>query len=118
MDRTSLKLLLLRIWKHRKRVGIGLLTLIIVDALQLLVPQIFQRVIDGLASGTATSDYIFRLGLAVLGIYCVMGIFRFFWRYLVIGTSHRIDRNIRQELYDRSPAHSSMESRKPRKTTS
>ena len=29
-----------------------------------------------------------------------MGVFRFFWRYLVIGASHRIDRNIRQELYD------------------
>ena len=100
IDRTSLKLLLLRIWKHRKAVGLGLITLVIVDVLQLLVPQIFQRVINGLASGTATSDAILRLGLSVLAIYFVMGIFRFFWRYLVIGTSHRIDRNIRQELYD------------------
>ncbi len=100
LDRSSLKLLVRRVINHRKSIGLGLVTLIIVDALQLVVPQIFKRVIDSLASGMATSGQILQLGLAVLGIYVLMGVFRFFWRYLVIGASHRIDRNIRQELYD------------------
>jgi ATP-binding cassette, subfamily B, multidrug efflux pump len=100
IDTASLRLLMLRVWKHRKAVGLGLLTLVLVDGLQLLVPQIFQRVINGLASGTATRGYILQLGLMVMGIYILMGGCRFFWRYLIIGTSHRIDRNIRQELYD------------------
>ena len=100
MDKSSLKLLLRRVINHRKAIGLGLITLVIVDALQLIVPQIFKRVIDGLASGMVTSGQILKLGLAVLGIYTLMGVFRFSWRYLVIGASHRIDRNIRQELYD------------------
>ena len=100
LDKSSLKLLVRRVINHRKAIGFGLITLIIVDALQLVVPQIFKRVIDALASGMATSGQILKLGLAVLGIYILMGVFRFFWRYLVIGASHRIDRNIRQELYD------------------
>ncbi len=100
MDRSSLRLLVGRVVRHRKAVLLGVLTLVVVDALQLLVPQVFQRVIDGLASGSATEDRILALGLSVLAIYAVMGIFRFFWRYLVIGSSHRIDRNLRQELYD------------------
>ncbi|MCD4846566.1 MAG: ABC transporter ATP-binding protein/permease [Candidatus Aegiribacteria sp.] len=100
LDKSSLKHLLRRIINHRKAIGLGLITLIFVDALQLVVPQIFKRVIDSLASGMATSGQILTLGLAVLGIYILMGVFRFLWRYLVIGASHRIDRNIRQELYD------------------
>jgi ATP-binding cassette subfamily B protein len=100
LDKSSLKLLLRRVINHRKAIGLGLITLVIVDALQLIVPQIFKRVIDGLASGMVTSGQILKLGLAVLGIYTLMGVFRFLWRYLVIGASHRIDRNIRQELYD------------------
>ncbi len=68
--------------------------------MQLIVPKVFQRVIDSLVSGMATRSLLLKLGLLILGLYLVMGIFRFFWRYLVIGSSHRIDRNIRQELYD------------------
>ena len=100
IDTASLRLLMLRVWKHRKAVGLGLLTLVLVDGLQLLVPQIFQRVINGLASGTATRGYILQLGLMVMGIYILMGVCRFVWRYFIIGTSHRIERDLRQELYE------------------
>jgi len=100
MNKSSLKLLLKRILKHKKAIGLGLCTLIIVDAMQLIVPKVFEKVIDSLASGMATNSLLLNLGLVILGLYLIMGIFRFFWRYLVIGSSHRIDRNIRQELYD------------------
>jgi len=100
MKKSSLKLLLLRVLRHKKAIGLGLITLIIVDAMQLIVPQVFQKVIDSLVSGMATRSLLLELGLIILGLYLIMGIFRFFWRYLVIGSSHRIDRNIRQELYD------------------
>ncbi len=100
MSKSSLKLLFLRILRHKKAIGLGLVTLVIVDAMQLIVPQVFEKVIDSLASGMATRSLLLKLGLTILGLYAIMGIFRFFWRYLVIGSSHRIDRNIRQELYD------------------
>ncbi len=100
MSKSSLKLLFKRVLKHKKAIGLGLCTLVIVDAMQLVVPKVFERVIDSLASGMATNSLLLKLGLVILGLYLIMGIFRFFWRYLVIGSSHRIDRNIRQELYD------------------
>ncbi|MFO8183058.1 MAG: ABC transporter ATP-binding protein [Candidatus Aegiribacteria sp.] len=99
-SKSSLRLLFARILKHKKAVGLGLLTLVVVDAMQLIVPQVFERTIDSLASGAATGSFLLQMGLAILGLYFVMGIFRFFWRYLVIGSSFRIDRNLRQELYD------------------
>ena len=98
--KSSLKLLYRRILNHKKAIGAGIFTLLIVDAMQLLVPQVFERTIDGLASGMATDSFLLKMGLAILALYLVMGFFRFFWRYFVIGSSHRIDRNIRQELYD------------------
>lgn len=100
VSKSSLRLLFARVLKHKKAVGLGLLTLVVVDAMQLIVPQVFERTIDSLASGAATGSFLLQMGLAILGLYLIMGIFRFFWRYLVIGSSHRIDRNLRQELYD------------------
>ncbi len=100
MSKSSLKLLFKRILKHKKAIGLGLCTLVIVDAMQLIVPKVFEKVIDSLASGMATNSLLLKLGFVILGLYLIMGIFRFFWRYLVIGSAHRIDRNIRQELYD------------------
>ncbi len=100
LNKSSLKLLLKRVLKHKKAIGLGLCTLVIVDGMQLIVPKVFEKVIDSLASGMATNSLLLKLGFLILGLYLIMGIFRFFWRYLVIGSSHRIDRNIRQELYD------------------
>ncbi len=95
-----MKLLLKRILKHKKAILLGVATLIVVDGLQLIIPQIFERVIDGLVSGSATRTMISKMGLSVLAIYVCMGVFRFLWRYFVVGASYRIDRNVRQELYD------------------
>jgi len=99
-EKSSLRLLYGRILRHRKAIGVGIIALVGVDGLQLLIPQVFQRVIDNLASGGATTGMLWKMGLAVVGISVAMGICRFFWRYLVIGSSHRIARNIRQEFYD------------------
>jgi len=100
IDKSSMKLLLKRILKHKKAILLGVATLIVVDGLQLIIPQIFERVIDGLVSGSATRTMISKMGLSVLAIYVCMGVFRFLWRYFVVGASYRIDRNVRQELYD------------------
>jgi len=99
-EKSSLRLLYGRILQQRKAIGIGIIALVGVDGLQLLIPQVFQRVIDNLASGGATTGMLWKMGLAVVGISVAMGICRFFWRYLVIGSSHKIARNIRQEFYD------------------
>ena len=98
-DRSSLKLIYGRILRHKKALFLGILALIGVDGLQLMIPLVFQRVIDSLASGDATSGFIWKMGLAVLAIALGMAVCRFFWRWFIVGASHRIDRDLRSEFY-------------------
>lgn len=95
-----LRLLLARLAKHRKAIAIGLLALIGVDGLQLIVPKIIERIVDDLARGAATAEKLWILAGGVVAVYVGMGLFRFGWRYFIIGSSHRIARDLRQELYD------------------
>ncbi len=98
-DSTNLKLIYGRILKHRKALFLGILALIGVDGLQLLVPLVFRRVIDSLAAGDITSGFIWKMGLAVVAITLGMAVCRFFWRWFIVGASHRIDRDLRSEFY-------------------
>lgn len=93
--------LLLRILIHHWRaIVIGIFSLIIVDALQILVvPTVIQRTIDRLASGTANTNFLMYGGLAIAGAAIGMGIGRFAWRIFLVGTSTRIERDIRDFLY-------------------
>ncbi len=99
-DSSSLKLIYARLFSHKKALLLGILALIGVDGLQLVVPKIFQRVIDALASGNAESGLIWRMGVAILAVTLGMAVCRFFWRWFIVGTSHRIDRDLRGEFYD------------------
>ncbi len=99
LDRSSLKNLYSRIFKHKKALLGGVLALIGVDGLQLLVPQIFRKLIDALARGTADSTLVWRMGFSIVAIALGMAIFRFFWRIFIVGASRRLERDLRAEFY-------------------
>ena len=98
-DRSSLRLIYGRILNYRKALFLGILALIGVDGLQLLIPLVFRRVIDSLASGEAGPGFIWKMGLLVVAIALGMAVCRFFWRWFIVGASHRIDRDLRSEFY-------------------
>lgn len=79
---------------------LGVAGLIGVDVLQIIVPQLVRRAVDALASGAAALSSLVLcaagIGVAALG----MGVGRFVWRYFLIGASHRIERDLRQRLYE------------------
>lgn len=56
--------------------------------------------IDDLAAGTAASRGLWLLGGGVVAVSLGMGGCRFLWRYFLLGTSHRIERDLRQRFYD------------------
>ncbi len=85
---------------HPRAMALGLAGLVGVDLLQLLVPKITQHAIDRLAQGSATSHLLWILGGAMVAIAVGMGACRFLWRYFLLGTSHRIERDVRQTLYN------------------
>lgn len=87
----------------RKRVWFlagGLLALIIVDALQLLIPQVIKRVVDALTRGEATANTLLYYGFVIIGISLIIGAFRFCWRYLILGNAYEIERTLRERLFN------------------
>jgi ATP-binding cassette subfamily B multidrug efflux pump len=77
----------------------GLSALLIVDVLQLLIPLIIKRVIDDLTRGNVDDAGLFVCAMGIVGIAILIGIFRFIWRYLIFGTAHRVERNLRHQLF-------------------
>jgi len=92
--------LLKHIYRHRKYVGLGVVSLFCVDALQVTVPRITQYVIDRLTKGTATHQNLYICGAAIIFIALVIGFFRFLWRYFLVGASRKIEKEVRQDIYN------------------
>ncbi len=86
--------------KYRNRVFAGVAALIVVDVLQLLIPRVLKRAIDGLALGQATLSTLIMCGGLIMAIALGVAFFRFFWRFFIIGSSRRIERELRTDLYN------------------
>jgi len=77
----------------------GLTSLLIVDVLQLFIPRIIKWVVDDLTQGKANSEILLSYGLKIIGLAVLMIIFRFFWRYFILGTAYRMEKNLRLRLF-------------------
>lgn len=77
--------------------GLGALT--VVDLCQLSIPLIIERVVDTLTLKDASFRDVTRYALYVLGLALIMSIFRFFWRYFILGASRKIERSLRNDFF-------------------
>ena len=91
MDRISTWL-----WRYRGRVFAGLVSLLVVNGATILVPLVIRHAIDRLTLGQGE---LVRSGLMITGLAAVMMVFRFLWRYFFIGSSRRIERDLRSKFY-------------------
>jgi ATP-binding cassette subfamily B protein len=78
----------------------GLIGLLLVDGLQLIIPRINKLVIDELTFGTATDADMMRFGIYIMLLGLGMGITRFIWRYLIIGSSRKMEQDARDHFYE------------------
>ncbi|BCS97189.1 ABC transporter ATP-binding protein [Desulfoluna limicola] len=85
--------------ENLRRIALGLLFLLCVDALQLFIPRIIKHAVDSLTDGTATSLFLARDGGLIVGFALLIGVFRFGWRHCLIGTSRYVERGIRDDLH-------------------
>ncbi len=86
--------------KNRTALSLGLLSLLIVDFLQLLIPMVIKNSIDSLTFGEAKSSSLLMYAILIVGIACAIAIFRYIWRYLVIGHSRKLEKALRIRLYE------------------
>lgn len=100
MSRSSLRTILGLLAAHKGSIAKGLIALVFVDGLQLIIPKISQRVVDSLARGVATERMLVIAGVSVVVVSICMGVCRFAWRYFIMGSSQKIERDMRQSLYD------------------
>jgi len=77
----------------------GLIALSLVDICQLSIPLIIERVIDALTLEDATISDISKYGLYMLIIAIVMSVFRFFWRYFIMGAARKIEQSLRNDFF-------------------
>ena len=78
---------------------IGLLSLIIVDILQLFIPRIIKRVVDDLTAFTLDGRQLLYYALFMIGIAVFIGVFRYIWRRCLLGTARRIEEGLRNRLF-------------------
>jgi ATP-binding cassette subfamily B protein len=77
----------------------GLATLLVVDGLQLIVPQVIRWAIDDLTMGGIVQRDLIKYALYITGIALLIGFFRYFWRLMILGTARRIEEALRNRLF-------------------
>lgn len=87
------------LFPFKRAIFLGILSLILVDAAQLVIPLVIREAVDTLAEGTATMPLIRTLALIVLGLVVIIATFRFLWRYFLIGSARRAEKDLRYRLY-------------------
>ena len=86
-------------FKHKKSLFGGIIALICVDGLQLIIPQVFRKLIDALVQGTADPPLVWRMGFYLVAIALGVAFCRFFWRLFIVGASLRLERDLRADFY-------------------
>ncbi|WP_028987511.1 ABC transporter ATP-binding protein [Thermicanus aegyptius] len=87
------------VWKNRWKYVWGILWIILVDALQMVIPKVMGRFIDGLKEGTMTSKEMLLFSLAILLLAVLIFIFRYLWRIFIFGTARSLEYELRNQLF-------------------
>ena len=94
-------LLMKYLWKYKFHYVLGLLVLLMVDYLNLSVPQITGDLIDGLSLMTLSAEGLWKLVLSLIVVVSLIAVGRVFWRFFIFGTSRNIERLIRNDLFNK-----------------
>ena len=98
--------------KHAPVLLLGLLALLMVDYIQLLIPQFYRLVINGVNLGRVvvngqtlpfTKEVLLQhICLPMIWIVVLMVIGRFLWRICFFGSAVRVAANLRERMFDHS----------------
>ncbi len=86
--------------KYLWQILIGVIALIFIDLLQLFVPRIMKLAVDALAQGRATTGLLGYYFLLIMVIALGIAFGRFWWRYLLIGSARKIEKELREDFYN------------------
>ncbi len=81
------------------RYVIGILSLLMVDAVNTLIPRLTGEVTDGLTQHTLQMDGVWQLALRIVLMGALIAIGRFGWRVCLFGSARHIERDIRYDMF-------------------
>ncbi len=89
---------------------LGLTSLVLVDYIQLIIPNLYQQVINGMNQGYVTVDgadlpfdmdfLLDRICLPMVWIVVAMVVGRFLWRVCIYGAAIKVETGLRNEMFD------------------
>lgn len=74
--------------------------MVIVDATQLIVPQIIKQAVDTLDKGSFDANILFFQCGYILFLGLVMAVLRYGWRNLLMGSARDLENGIRDEIFN------------------
>lgn len=97
-------------WRFALRILLGLFALVVVDYLQLLIPNLYQMIVNGINEGVVVIDgieHVFDLSflvdkiclpMFVIIVFIVIG--RFLWRVCFFGAGIRAEEDLRNRMFN------------------
>jgi ATP-binding cassette, subfamily B, multidrug efflux pump len=86
--------------RNRWAIGVGLLSLLLVDFLQLVIPLIIKDAIDLLVTQTQTTGGLLaRQAGIILAMSLLIALLRYVWRRLILGHSRVVEQGLRDRIY-------------------
>ena len=92
-------ILLPYIWKYKIPYILGLITLLVVDYVNLTIPQITGEITDGLTAYALDIHGVLKLVLSLLSCAFVIAVGRILWRFFIFGTSRKVENEIRNDMF-------------------
>ena len=96
--------------KYSPALLLGVITLIVIDYIQLMVPKLYKMVVNGINDGVVEVDGVMlpfdmdflldRICLPMIILIIVMVIGRFLWRICFFGTAIRVEIDLRGRMFD------------------
>ena len=97
--------------KHLPALLLGVLSLVVIDFLQLKVPELYRMVINGIKTGYVDLGYevkvfdmdflLDEICLPMIFIILLMAVGRFLWRICFFGSGIKVETDLRGRMFDR-----------------
>ena len=81
------------------RYVIGIVSLFVVDRVNVIIPQLTGGVIDGLTSQTLDMNGVMQVVWRIVLMGGAIALGRFGWRYFIFGPARSIERDLRNQLF-------------------
>ncbi len=87
------------LYKYKWKYLMGIITLFIVDFVNLYIPQFTGEITDGLESRTMDMNGVL-LGIAkIVSVGLILAIGRFCWRYFIFGSARAVEYELRNDMF-------------------